>query len=53
MAETIPTQIRLDPKRLAALKATAAYVGLITTETHRLALDYGLPVVRKRLGKKK
>ncbi len=53
MAETIPTQVRLSKERIKALHSTAEFVGLTVPETHRKALDYGLPVVKAKLGKKK
>jgi hypothetical protein len=52
MAETTPTQVRLDPKRVRALQKTAKLVGLTVPNTHRLALDYGLPVLVDKLAKK-
>jgi hypothetical protein len=52
MAETIPTQVRLDKARVRALKTAAKLVGLSVPDAHRLALDYGLPVLVEKLTKK-
>ncbi len=52
VAETIPTQVRLDAKRVKALQRTAKLVGMSVPNTHRLALDYGLPVLVEKLKKK-
>ncbi len=53
MAEMKPTQIRIDDDRIAAIAYTAKYVGLKGPDTHRKALDLGLPALRKLMGRKK
>jgi hypothetical protein len=53
MAKLHPRQIRLTNKKYAELKRVADAVGLVASAAHRLALDYGLPIVERKLGKKK
>ncbi len=47
-----PTPFRQSPEQRKAVKEAARIVGLSCAETMRKAIDFGLPVLVKRLGKK-
>lgn len=48
-----PYPCRLGNKRLAEISESAKGTGLTVPETLRQAVDYGLPIVRKKFAKKK
>ncbi len=48
-----PRQVRMTNAMYGEIGRVAVKTGLKPSDTHRLALDHGLPVVEKLFGKKK